>query len=169
MDIASVNHFAVASGIYDFMNSKWGWPAVESIHFVALAVLLGTVGVFDLRMLGVAKSLSIAALHRLIPWGIGAFVTNVITGSMFFVSAPDQYAYNPAFQLKGLCILLAGMNVAVFYSGPVRQVKALPADGEASPIAKVIGCVSLLSWISVIVFGRLITMFRPPYHWCPWC
>jgi hypothetical protein len=169
MDLSAISHFAVASGIDGFMNSAWGWPVVEALHFIALAVLLGTVGLFDLRMLGFAKHLPAAALHRLVPWGVGAFVANIATGAMFFVSAPDQYAYNPAFQSKVLCILLAGLNAAVFYSGPVRQVKSLPAKADAPTAAKIIGCVSLLSWLAVIVLGRLITMFRPPYHWCWWC
>jgi hypothetical protein len=38
------------------MNSKWGWPAIESLHYLALAMLLGTAGLFDLRLLGFARA-----------------------------------------------------------------------------------------------------------------
>ena len=94
--------------------------------------------------------------------GVAAFAVNVLTGSMFFVSAPDQYMFNPAFRLKAACLAIAGLNVAVFYSAFARSL----GDGaEASRPVKVIAAVSLAAWIGVIVFGRLITYFRPPYHW----
>jgi len=41
------------------------------------------VGVFDLRLLGMAKGLQVGPLQRLMPWGIGGFVINFITGAMF--------------------------------------------------------------------------------------
>jgi hypothetical protein len=169
MDIAAIDTFGKASGIYAFMNTAWGWPTTESVHFAALAVLLGTVGVFDLRMLGMAPGIPLSALHRLVPFGVGAYVVSVATGSMFFVAAPDQYAFNPAFQLKLCCMIIAGLNVAAFYSAPVQRLATLgPADPVPAAI-KVMAAISLGSWLGVIVFGRLITMFRPPYHWCWWC
>jgi hypothetical protein len=53
------------------MNSAWGWPTVESLHFVGLSMLIGAVGLFDLRMLGLARGIPMGALHRMIPWGNG--------------------------------------------------------------------------------------------------
>jgi hypothetical protein len=165
----SIERFAAVSGIYGFMNSAYGWPAVETIHYLSIAVLLGTVGLFDLRMLGVAKAISMDALHRFVPLGVCAYVANVLSGAMFFVSAPDQYLYNPGFQLKLLCMLIAGTNVAIFYATVGRSIAGTPA-GESAPLpARIMAGVSLASWISVITFGRLITYFRPPYHWCFWC
>jgi hypothetical protein len=169
MDISAIEAFAKDSGIYAFMNTAWGWPFIESLHYIALAVLLGTVGLFDLRMLGMAKAIPLSGLHKAVPYGVFAYLANIATGSLFFVSAPDQYAYNPAFQLKLLCMLVAGVNVAVFYSTTARTVKALPPNIAAPLHVKVIAFVSLASWIGVIIFGRLITYFRPPYHWCFWC
>jgi hypothetical protein len=158
-----------ATGIYAFMNTAWGWPAIESIHFAGLAVLLGTVGLFDLRLLGFARGISMTALHRLVPFGVTALVVNFLTGAMFLVSAPDQYIYNPVFQLKVACMLVALLNVFIFYSKPVQVMKELGPEAAAPPGIKLIAAVSLTCWLGVIVFGRLITMFRPPYHWCFWC
>ena len=169
MTISDIEAFAHASGVYDFMNTKWGWPAIESIHYFALATLLGTVGLFDLRLLGFARGVSIAALHKYVPFGAVAYLINIFTGSLFFMSAPDQYAYNPSFQLKIACMLVAGINVAIFYSTTSRSLKTLEPSADAPLHAKIIGAISLASWIGVIVFGRLITYFRPPYHWCFWC
>jgi hypothetical protein len=167
--VTTLTNFAHATGIHAFMNTAWGWPAMESLHFVGLSLLIGTVGLFDLRMLGLFKSLPIAALHRLVPWGVAGYVINVTTGALFFVSDTAQYLYNPAFQLKALCMLIAGINMVVFYTTTAATVKALPAQAQTPMHAKVIAAISLLAWSGVITFGRLITFYRPPEHWCFWC
>lgn len=167
MDPQSLIDFAKASGVYGLMHTSWGWPVVEILHYFGLTVLIATVGLFDLRLLGVAKSIPITALHRLVPLGVAAFVANIVTGAMFFISAADQYMYNPAFQLKVACIAIAGVNVVVFYRFAAASLKTGVAD--APPLAKVLAGVSLTAWVCVIMFGRLITYFRPPYAWCFWC
>lgn len=169
MGVEAIAAFGQASGVHAFMNTAWGWPAIESVHFTALAVLLGSVGLFDLRVLGLAKAIPMPALHRLIPFGVAAFAVNIVTGSMFFVSAPDQYMFNPAFRLKLACMAVAGLNVAVFYAVFHRGLREAGEGAVASLPVKVIAAVSLGAWMGVILFGRLITYFRPPYHWCFTC
>jgi hypothetical protein len=169
ISVEAIAAFGESTGIAAFMNSKWGWPTAETIHFVGLSLLVGTVWLFDLRLLGIARSIPIAALHKLVPWGVLGYLMNVSTGVMFFVSAPDQYLYNPAFQMKVLCMLIAGVNMAVFYATTAARVKGLEPD-VVTPIAgKFIAGISLMAWIGVISFGRLITFYRPPDHWCFWC
>lgn len=146
-----------------FMTSRWGWPICETLHFFGLSLLVGTVGMFDLRLLGVARRIPISALHRLIPWGVGGYVLNVATGSMFLVSAPDQYLYNAAFHLKMLFMAVAGLNVLAFYSTMFRKVKVLGAGADAPLAAKLIGGASLFLWTGIIIFGRLLTFYRPFY------
>jgi hypothetical protein len=142
---------------------------VESVHFLGLCLLIGTVGVFDLRMLGVGRGIPLEALHRLVPAGVAGFLVNVLTGLMFFVSAPDQYAYNPAFQIKLLFIFVAGLNMLFFYRTSLAAMRATAPDARPPSRVVVIAAVSLGCWSMVIVWGRLITYFRPPYHWCFWC
>ena len=84
---------------------------------------------------------------------------------MFFVSAPDQYAFNPAFRLKLLCMAVAGLNVIVFYGAFARSLRDTGPGASASLPVKAIAAVSLSAWLGVIAFGRLITYFRPPYRW----
>lgn len=158
-----------ATGVHTLMNSAWGWPAVESLHFLGLSLLVGAVGLFDLRMLGVARGIPMGALHRLIPWGVGGYALNVMTGLLFVTSAPDQYLYNPAFQTKLMLMAVAGMNVLFFYRHVFVKVRASPGDAHAPRAAKIAAAISLACWIGVIVCGRLITYYRPPYRWCWWC
>lgn len=161
--------FAYDTGIFAFMNSKWAWPVTESLHFVGLCLLIGAVGTFDLRLLGIGKGISIVALHRLIPVGIAGFCLNLITGSLFFLAAPGQYLYNPSFQIKMAFMTCAGLNMVTFYLTTSKQVKGTPEFQVVLVRAKIIALVSLLSWVGVITCGRLLTFFRPPYFWCFWC
>ena len=164
-----LSEFSRGTGIYAFMNSPWGWPTAESIHFLGLCMLIGTVGVFDLRMLGLGQVISYGDLHKLVKFGVGGYLLNVTTGVMFLTTAPDQYIYNPAFQTKMLFMLIAGINMLWFYATTSNKVKGTEAALAVSSRAKIIALVSLISWGVIIVCGRLITYFRPPYHWCLWC
>lgn len=164
-----LSNFALNTGILSFMNSAWGWPIIESLHFIGLCLLLGTVGVFDLRMLGVANGVNYTALHKLVPFGVAGFSLNVVTGTMFVVSAPDQYLFNPAFLSKLFFISIAGVNMLFFYGFCAGEVRS---TGDSMPVfglAKTVAGISLLAWCLVIVCGRLITYYRPPYHWCLFC
>ena len=77
---------------------------------------------FDLRMMGLVKGLSMAALHKLVPFGVLGFGLSVASGFMFVVSTPDQYLYNPAWQTKMALLALAGLNMVLFYLTTARRV-----------------------------------------------
>lgn len=156
-------------GIFGVMNSRWGWPIAEVIHFFGLCLLFGTVGMFDLRMMGVARGVTMKELHRLVPLGVAGYILCVVTGFCFIVSAPGQYVYNPAVQTKLSLMMIAGVNMAVFYATTASAVSAVGPDDLPPLRARVIGFVSLACWTGVIVCGRLVTFFRPPEHWCLWC
>ena len=167
--IESLLTFSQITDISTFMNSPWGWPIAESLHFFGLCLLIGTVGLFDLRVIGVAKEVSISELHRLVPIGVAGYLLNVTTGAMFLSTSPDQYLYNPAVQSKFFFMLIAGINMLFFYATTAAGIKSGASSSQEIIRAKVLAGVSLFCWCAVIVCGRLITYYRPPYHWCLWC
>jgi uncharacterized protein DUF6644 len=143
------------------MRTNWGWPIVESIHFVGLTLLFGCIAAWDLRLVGLAKHVPIGAFHRLIPFAILGFTINAGSGSFFLMTEPDQYVYNPAFQLKMLCVILAGANVVLFYLTMFRRVNRLGAGDQGPLLVRLNGAVSLVLWMTVIICGRMITFYRP--------
>ena len=141
-------------------GNPWVWPILETLHFIGLSLLIGTIGVFDLRLLGMAKGLPAQPLSRLIPWGLAGFLLNVATGALFFVGEPANYVNNVAFYCKMAFVALAGVNVLVFYLTVAKQVEAL-GPGEDSPGgAKLIAAASLLLWIGIMAAGRLLTFYH---------
>ena len=149
------------SPVATMMRTHWAWPIAESVHFLGLCLLVGAIGSFDLRLLGVARRVPIAAMHRLIPWGILGFALNVTTGLLFLLTEPDQYIYNPSFHLKVLFLAVAGVNASLFYVTSYRQVFGASPSLDAPRRAKVIALVSLTAWMTVIVCGRMLTFYRP--------
>ena len=143
------------------MRTAWGWPIAESLHFIGLCLLVGSIGAFDLRLLGVMKRVPIAAVHRFIPWGIAGFVINICSGLMFLLTEPDQYVLNASFHLKLLFLTIAGVNAGTFYLTSWRVVFGSRDVYDAPRRAKVIAAVSLSAWMGVIVCGRMLTFFRP--------
>ncbi|MBO9576057.1 MAG: hypothetical protein J7494_09995 [Sphingobium sp.] len=157
-----LGEFGIDSGIYGLMNTRWGWPIAEVIHFFGLCLLMASVGMFDLRMMGLVRGISLAGLHRLVPFGILGFLLCVATGLLFVLSSPLEYIYNPAWQLKMLLMAVAGANMLTFYlTATSKQVNTLGPDDQAPLAARVIAIVSLASWLGVITCGRVITAFRP--------
>lgn len=169
LDPEAIARWGSDIGIARLMYSTWGWPIAEVVHFMGLCLLFGAVGMFDLRMLGVARGVPLRSLHQLIPFGLAGLAMSVATGFLFVVSAPDQYLFNPALQLKFAFLALAGINMLLFYAVAARSVWLTPDDGVPPVRARVFGAVSLLCWLGVITCGRVITAFRPPWYWCPWC
>jgi hypothetical protein len=140
--------------------SKWWWAFMMDMHFVGLVLLIGTVGILDLRMLGFAKQIPVAALHRLVPWAMAGFGLNLITGILAFTGMDRYYTYDWAFWLKMLAIMLLGLNVAAFYlTGAFESVEALGPGDDAPPLAKFIAATSLFLWFAVITLGRYIQSY----------
>jgi hypothetical protein len=136
---------------------SWVWPACETLHFMGLALLIGNVGLLDLRLLGVAKQLPLVPLSRFVRWAVLGFVINLLTGIMFFAGNPFQYINNVAFGWKIAFIMLAGVNVLLFYvTGVFRKVEALRPGDDAPISAKIIAAASLFLWVGVMYMGRML-------------
>ena len=148
---------------YFVTEYRWVWPISESIHFCGLTLLAGTVGLFDLRVLGFAKGVTPSALHATLPWGLAGFGASVVTGIMFISGAPDQYFYNNAFKLKVVFLVLMGANAAFFYWREFAGIRALGPYDDAPRRTKLVAAASLFFLVAVMLCGRMITFFRPPF------
>jgi hypothetical protein len=141
-------------------QSVWLWAIFESVHFAGMSLLVGIVGLFDLRLLGFARGVPYAAFHRLIPLGVAGFAANALTGICFVAAFPGEYLFNAAFQLKLALMLVAALNVVLFYAGTFKGLKTLGPEAAPPLRARMAGAVSLCAWVGVMSAGRLITFFR---------
>jgi hypothetical protein len=152
----------LSTGVNDYVATHdWVWPVCEILHFFGMALIIGTIGLVDLRILGIGKGIPIKSLEKFVPLGVIGFVVNLTTGLTFVggnpVGGPQEYLTNLAFLLKMLLILIAGVNLLAFYAfGIARAANAVAPDGTAPVSAKVVAGVSLFAWIGVIIMGRYI-------------
>lgn len=134
----------------------WIWPACESLHFIGLALLVGVAGFLDLRLLGAFAQVPVHAIHRMVKWAVVGFTINLITGVVFLIGAPDQYAHNVAWWLKVLFLVVAGANALFFETTQGRRVLAMGAGEQAPTTFRIVGAVSLFSWLMVLYWGRML-------------
>ena len=144
-----------AAPIANFINTtNWAWPTLETLHFIGLSMIMGVALILNLRMLGVAKNISFAGLHRLLPWGILGFAINVTTGFLFFVTTPDQYTTNLSLHIKMVLMMIAGLNI--FYFTTFDETWNLSPGDDAPVRAKVVTTATVVVWVGVIYFGRMM-------------
>ena len=161
-----LRHWLEWPSIQQFLEAySWGWPLCETFHFFGIILLIGGVGLFDLRLLGMAKAIPVSSARKLLPWGVFGFILCVTTGFVFVggmranlpTSPYDVLATDVWLQLKFVFMALAGLNLLAFYlTGMSRAVEHLGPGEDAPVLAKVIAGGSLFLWLSVIYFGRLI-------------
>jgi hypothetical protein len=135
----------------------WLYPAVEIVHIVGFTMLVGSVAMFDLRVLGLSKAIPVRALSRhLLPWSVGALALIVPTGLMMFSAHAGDFLGNRAFQLKMALLLTAALNAIYFRTGPYQTVPGWDVQSPAPWDARVSVALSLVLWVAIISCGRLL-------------
>ena len=139
-------------------ESDSGFPALESLHVIGIALVLGSIVVVDLRLLGIAahRPGALRLIKEMLPFTWVAFVTCVVTGVLMFMANATTYADNPMFLGKMGLLALAGLNMAIFHLGAFRRIHEWDTSLPPPTQARIAGFSSLALWIGVIVLGRWI-------------
>ncbi len=138
-------------------ESLWMYPIVEVIHIVGFVILVGSVLMFDLRILGLSKQISVRALARhLLPWSWAALILIVPTGFLMFTAHAGDFLGNRTFQLKMALLMTAGINAIAFHTGPYQGVKGWDVGVPAPLVAKASVAASLVLWLAILTCGRFL-------------
>lgn len=133
-------------------EALWLYPGVEIVHILGFVLLVGGVAMFDLRLLGAVRGVGVASLAQsLLPWSWVGLAVAVPSGLLMFAAHATELAANPAFQIKLVLLLVAGLNAWLFHR---RLMPRAPL--ESTPSARLAAAVSLLTWVGVIACGRLL-------------
>jgi len=144
-----------ASGIKE---STWQFPVIESIHSLALSVILWPAAILDLRLLGlVMRRRSVSSIaSQFLPWVWTGFVAMVLSGVILFASEAVKCYNSPFFRVKVILIAVAGLNALIFHFTVFRDVDAWDKDHATPWRAKLAGGCSLAVWIGVVAMGRAL-------------
>jgi len=138
-------------------EGAWLYPVVEIVHIAGFSVLVGSVVLFDLRVLGFARTLPVAALGgHLLRWALASVLLVVPAGLLLFSAHPVELSKNPVFLLKLVLIALAGLNALAFHLRPYRSVAGWDRERAAPPLARAGAALSILLWLGVISCGRML-------------
>jgi hypothetical protein len=139
-------------------KTAWAFTTVEVVHVFAIAFMIGTIMIVDLRLLGfVSSKRAFTEFSRLLlPFTWVAFAIAVIAGALLFMSRPLEYVDNAVFWAKMVLIGLAGINMVVFELMTVRGVKEWDLAKTPPLAARLAGGISITCWLLVLFFGRLI-------------
>lgn len=135
-------------------QSSWLYPALEIVHIIGITVLVGAAFLFDLRLLGFSKSLSLSAMaSHLLPWSRRGLLLVLPSGVLLFISNAETLATDRIFWIKMTLLILAALNATLFQS---VIFKSLKGGNGVSTAGKMIAGISITLWIAVITCGRLL-------------
>ena len=136
-------------------QSSYAYPAANLIHLLGLVMLVGGIGLVDLRFAGFFSSLPAAALSRaLTPMAIGGLLLILPRGLVMFAADAESLAGSVTFQRKLALITLALVNAALFRW--IWRKRIGDRDVRLPLAGRLMAGASLLLWLAIAAHGRMI-------------
>ncbi len=144
--------FSLAIATHD-----WVIPAVQSVHIVTIAVLIGSVLVINLRLLGlIERRQAVGALmDHYLPVVAVSMVVLLVTGAVLIAGEPTRALFRITFYLK-MALIVAVLALTFALGRLARTPFALAGGRRAGAVIKGGAVLALLLWVAVIFAGRWI-------------
>lgn len=158
-----------APSVYLQEHNAWTIPAIQSIHIVGIAMVMGSVLMIDLRILGFAgtdQTLRQTA-SRFGPWLTGSLWLLLASGILMVVGEPVRELVTISFWVK-MSLVAIGTIVAVMFQSAIRRHEREWEDTLVHRASvKGIAVATFLVWAGIIVLGRLIAYDHVWGAWSP--
>ncbi|HVR89706.1 MAG TPA: DUF6644 family protein [Novosphingobium sp.] len=156
--LTALSDTLAASGLSIWIASQvWTVPMLQSVHILAIGVILASLAMLDLRLAGlIGREQSLRELTlRFYPWIWGALAVLVTTGFLQIMAEPARELLNWVFWTKmGLIV------AAVLFTAPLRSLIEDCRYRDLAPrkrtIFRTCALVSLVLWVLVVTCGRWI-------------
>lgn len=137
---------------------EWIIPATQTVHIVAVSVVVTSALMIDLRLFGVRwQDQAVAAVTRrfapCIWWSLPVLFA---TGVVLIIAEPVRSLQNPVFLLK-MALLVGAIFITLACQVPMRKdARFWEASQGRRRGAQLIAAVSLPFWIGIVFAGRWI-------------
>jgi len=136
--------------------TAWIVPSVQTVHILAIAAVLGSILMINLRLLGVAGidqplDRFFSRFMPVIWWGL---LVLLVTGMVMISGEPARSLKNPVFLLK-MGLLIAAVGVTA--SSQLGLARGGAATGRAT--ALLVAIPSLALWTAIVFAGRWIAYY----------
>jgi hypothetical protein len=130
-------------------RSRWAYPAVNSLHVLGVALLVGSVVPMDLRLVGAWRpDIGLAAVLRLLrPVAAAGAGLALATGALLFAVQATDYVGQPLFAVK-MALVAAGLGHALAWGGAL--------DGAPLRRQRAAGIFSITVWVGALGCGRML-------------
>jgi magnesium-transporting ATPase (P-type) len=141
-----------------FQSANWFVPMVQTIHIIAIAILLTSVYVVSFRLIGLTRgSQPLAALTaRSSPWVWTALCVLLATGVLLTITEPARELLNWAFRLKMLMVLALAAILALVQMRTRRNAEYWSASPTRRIEARVLGIIAVVIGAGIVTAGRWI-------------
>lgn len=136
---------------------EWVIPTIQSIHIVAIGVVLASVFMIDLRVLGFAgrdQSL-LETTGRFFPWLTGALCVLLTTGIFMIIGEPARELLAFSFWLK-MFLVAVGTLIASIFQIALKKNESYWEKSLHRWSVKSLAILTFLIWIGIVILGRLI-------------
>lgn len=139
-------------------ESIWEFPVIEGIHVLSIAMSVGMILWFDLRLLGLSmRYRPVSEVFRNVYWWmVGGFVVAIISGLLLFWAEADRAYPNIFARLKFIGLLFAGLNILYFHFGTQNTQSSWDKDPIPPLRVRMAGFMSITWWVVVVTAGRLM-------------
>jgi uncharacterized membrane protein len=139
-------------------SANWFVPVVQTVHIIAIAILLTSVYVVSFRLIGLTRSSqSLAALTaRSSPWVWAALCVLLITGALLTITEPARELLNWAFRVKMLLVLALAAILALLQSRTRRNADYWSASPARRIEGRALGIIAVLIGACIVTAGRWI-------------
>jgi hypothetical protein len=139
----------------------WLVPLVQTIHILAIAMVLSSVLMIALRILRFAAAQPmIETAHRFVPWIWSGLLLLAGSGATLIVAEPQRALPNPVFQIK-MALLALAVTITIAFQMSLRRRTALWADNARAPrFAAVLAVATFALWCAIAAAGRWIAYIK---------
>jgi hypothetical protein len=144
-------------------------PAIQSIHIVGIAVVLGSVFMIDLRILGWAGTDQTLrqTLTRFGPWLTGALCLLAATGISMVIGEPMRELMTVSFWLKMFLVAGGTLTAAIFQIALRKHERHWEETLVRRRSIQALAIITFLIWVCIIILGRLIAYDHVWGSWSP--
>lgn len=139
-------------------TTAWIVPTVQTVHILAIAAVMSSVLMIDLRLLGILGRdqplVRVSDRFRPVIWW--SLPILLATGIIMIINEPIRSLLNAVFQLK-MVLLVAALIATLSFQVPLGRDPSFwdLTSGRRGAI-KIIAALSLLLWAGIVFAGRWI-------------
>lgn len=136
----------------------WVVPTIQSVHIVAIGVVVASVFMIDLRVLGWAgrDQTLVETVDRFGPWLSWALCVLLATGVLMVIGEPARELLSFSFWLKMSLVATGTLIAGAFRVALRRNERHWEESLVRRRTTKSLAIFTLLIWAGIIVLGRLI-------------